>query len=59
MAQRIERPLAAGDGVRVTVSQRHSIDEYIAVQSYERYHAQQIAHGAGARLRRHGRCAAA
>ena len=29
----------AGDGVKVTVSKRHSIDEYIAVQSYERYHA--------------------
>ncbi|MYD10038.1 MAG: 3'(2'),5'-bisphosphate nucleotidase [Chloroflexi bacterium] len=32
-------PLAAGAGERVSVSQRHSIDEYIAVQSYERYHA--------------------
>ena len=35
----LRAPLAAGDGVRVAVSQRHSIEDYVAVQSYERYHA--------------------
>ncbi len=32
-------PLSAGAGVRVTVSQRHEVEDYIVVQSYERYHA--------------------
>lgn len=32
-------PLAAGDGHKVTVSQRHKVEDYVAVQSYERYHA--------------------
>lgn len=32
-------PLSAGDGERVTVSQRHELEDYVAVQSYERYHA--------------------
>ena len=32
-------PLAEGDGIRVTVSSRHSVDEFIAVQSFERAHA--------------------
>ena len=32
-------PLSAGAGERVTVSQRHAVDDYVAVQSYERYHA--------------------
>ena len=32
-------PLAAGDGEKVVVSQRHKVDDYVAVQSYERYHA--------------------
>lgn len=32
-------PLSAGAGERVTVSQRHKVEDFIAVQSYERYHA--------------------
>ena len=32
-------PLAGGDGKRVAVSQRHNVDEFVAVQSYERAHA--------------------
>ncbi len=32
-------PLLAGAGEKVTVSQRHKVEDYIAVQSYERYHA--------------------
>ena len=32
-------PLSAGAGVKVSVSQRHKLQEYVVVQSYERYHA--------------------
>ena len=32
-------PLATGDGHKVNVSQRHKVEDYVAVQSYERYHA--------------------
>ena len=32
-------PLAAGEGRKVAVSQSHSLEDYVAVQSYERYHA--------------------
>lgn len=32
-------PLAAGDGAKVTVSQRHKLGDCVVVQSYERYHA--------------------
>ena len=32
-------PLADGAGERVTVSQRQKVEDYVAVQSYERYHA--------------------
>ena len=32
-------PLTAGDGHKVAVSQRHKVEDFVAVQSYERYHA--------------------
>ena len=32
-------PLSAGAGVKVSVSQRHKLEDCIVVQSYERYHA--------------------
>ena len=35
----LRAPLAAGDGHRVAVSQRHKVEDFVAVQSYERYHA--------------------
>ena len=50
-------PLNGGGGVKVRVSERRDVREFVAAQSFERAHASKSRMGARARIRRLGRCA--